>query len=416
MRKLNFLYLILPLFIFIFAACSDDDNLPQEPETPEVPEVECDYLDQATYIGMTTPQLLAMGLESQGYGQFVPLLKSRVHIYNVTYFTTYNDQKTKASGALFVAENLDPAKPTVVYTHGTIVKAEAPSENLGGLMKYSLEVFLGLTASSINSCAVLVPDYLGYGASADINHPYLHKESLAQASFDFIRACAEYSDDKTTENWFNTELFISGYSEGGYAAVALQQKLQETSATGLTISKVLAGAGAYDQYAFTKEFLQKEGAQDPHNISSYLWVFDMYKNNYNYSKPYADIFSDADNKILSDANYPMGYFETEKLAINTDPAKLFKPDFVTGALTDTDTELTGILKTNSFNEYTPTDSLIFIHGMADKWVYPSNATNVYEAMAAKGCKVKLYPIPGTDHDTTLPYYLTLLLGRLAQYK
>ncbi|MDR0729813.1 MAG: hypothetical protein LBF19_06820, partial [Prevotellaceae bacterium] len=67
---------------------------------------------------------------------------------------------------------------------------------------------------------------------------------------------------------------------------------------------------------------------------------------------------------------------------------------------------------NSFVDFTPKDSVIFVYGDADQWVYPVNSENAYKAMSAKQCPVKAYVQPGGDHETTLPLYLEVLFARL----
>jgi dipeptidyl aminopeptidase/acylaminoacyl peptidase len=91
---------------------------------------------------------------------------------------------------------------------------------------------------------------------------------------------------------------------------------------------------------------------------------------------------------------------------------LFQPAFIAGIQDDTDTEFIRISQQNSFTDFAPKDSVIFVYGDADDWVYPVNSENAYHAMKEKGCKVKAYVQPGGDHDTTLPLFLDVLLERL----
>jgi|GEM_PF-1700133 len=413
MKRPTFLFVLLGVLVL---SCIDS-NGSGTPSTPEPPSKDLDYLVDASYVGIIEPQTLALALTGLGYESFAPLLKSEVEFYKVTYTTQYKKEDITASGVLMVSKELDANFPTVVYEHGTITQDEAPSIKLGATANPSREVYMGLSIASMNNCAVLIPDYIGYGESEEIPHPYLHNETLGQASLDFIRACAEVTNDNLKEEWMNKNLFITGYSEGGHAAVALQKTIQETSNTGYTIAKVLAGAGAYDQYNFAKEFLSKTEDLDAHTVSSYLWVLDMYKKDYDYSKDYEDMFSSTDYSLLEGINFNMGYFNPEALTtLNTNPQSLFKEDFRTGVIEDSDTEFISILNENSLTNFAPKDSLIFVYGTNDTWVYPSCTVNTYTAMAAKGCKVRAYPLPGGNHTTTLPYYLRLLLNRLQTYQ
>ncbi len=347
------------------------------------------------------------------YAKYATLLKTDVSLFRVSYTTEYpKGKKINASGVLIIPDDFNTNYPTVVYTHGSIYKNEAPSLAINNLLSFPKEVALCIVMSSSFNCAVLMPDYVGYGDSESIPHPYMHAESLGQASLDLIRASREYVATPEVALPFNNHIFITGYSEGGYAAVALQKKIQETTNSGLQVVKTLAGAGAYDHVVFAKEFLQQDIELNRHFVSSYLWVIGMYKTDFAYSKNYDQIFSEQDNTLLQSTNYNLAYFAPENLAINTNPWSLFKPEFRNGVINGTDTEMLQILKENSLIDFTPRDSLIFVHGTADTWVYPVNTLNAYNTMSAKGCKVKLYEYPDGNHETTLPVFLDILLGRL----
>ncbi|MDR0926222.1 MAG: hypothetical protein LBO69_00460 [Ignavibacteria bacterium] len=396
---------ILIFSILLLASCSTDNPV-------VVPDKPVDnYLVEAQQTGVATKEFLALVLNFSGYQDYAEMLNSNVKAIRVTYNTLYKGSKLVVSGVFCVSENFDPQYPTVIYEHGTILENEAPSLAIADMFSYTQEVALCMALASIYNCAVLLPDYIGYGVSASITHPYLHSESIGQASLDMIRAFKEYTADPESQLSFNNNVFITGYSEGGYAAVALQKKIQEAS-TNLRIEKVVAGSGPYDNVGFAKECLGQTTDLGDKFISSYLWTIGMYKNDYGYSKNYNAMFSDADNALLQASGYDFGYFHPMGLAINTNPSLLFKTEFINGVLLDTDTELLSILAENSLTNFTPSDSLIFVYGTADDWVYPLNTINAYNAMSEKGCKVKCYIYPNGDHITTLSYYLDVLFERL----
>jgi hypothetical protein len=273
---------------------------------------------------------------------------------------------------------------------------------------------MGITIASIFDCAVLIPDYIGYGESKSTTHPYTHGESLGQTGLDFIRAYREYMSAPAVALPFNNDIVITGYSEGGYASIALHKAIDAHPSDGLKVLKTVAGAGAYDLTAFSKEILRNQNPLGTRMLSSYLWVIGMYKKDFQYSKGYADIFSETDNALLQSIGYDLAYYENEaaELPLHEVSSQLFKPEFISGILDETDTEFIRISQQNSFVDFTPRDSIIFVYGDADRWVYPVNSVNAYNAMSAKQCPVKSYVQPGGDHDTTLPLYLEVLLARL----
>jgi len=112
----------------------------------------------------------------------------------------------------------------VCDNHGTIfTDAEAPSnvEVTNGMPDYSLAVLM----TGYAGFASVLPDYIGYGTSNNESHPYLLKKASARASLDMIRASVRYMTD--TYVVFNSQLYISGYSQGGHTAMALAQEIEE---------------------------------------------------------------------------------------------------------------------------------------------------------------------------------------------
>jgi hypothetical protein len=279
---------IIPLLL-LAAGCSK--------ETPDQPVY--DYLVRAELVNTMNKDALKTILTAQGYGQYAPLLQSNVRLLRVAYATEYpKGTKINVSGALLISENYDTRFPTVVYHHGTYGnRNSAPSLEIGGLP--SMEVFLGITMASAFNCALLIPDYIGYGESKSVTHPYTHGESLGQTSLDFLRACREYMADPAVALPFNNNIFITGYSEGGYASVALNKAIDAHPAAGLKVFKTVAGAGAYDLAAFSKAVVGNPNPLGLRMLSSYLWVIGMYKTDFRYSKNYADIFFGSGQRLAA---------------------------------------------------------------------------------------------------------------------
>jgi predicted esterase len=399
------IYCTLFIGILLLSACTKEAITPAN-----------QYLEEAQQTGVASKTFLEMALRSVGYGAYADLLRSDVKMLKVNYNTEYKGKKLAASGVFLVSGDFNPQYPTVIYTHGTIGENSAPSLAVANMQRYTDELILCAVLASSFNCAVLMPDYIGYGVSAATTHPYIHAASLGQASFDFIQAFKEYAADPESKLSFNNNIFITGYSEGGYAAVALQKKIQETTASGLKIEKVIAGSGPYDNVAFVTECLKLTSNLDAKFISSYLWTLGMYKNDYAYSKNYNAIFSAADNALLQSKGYDFAYFHTMQLPVNTNMSLLLKPEFIDAVLQGRDTEFLNIIAENSFTNFVPNDSLILVYGTADNWVFPINSTNTYDAMSAKGGKVMSYAFENGNHETTQPYYLNILLSRLQMLK
>ena len=89
-----------------------------------------------------------------------------------------------------------------------------------------------------------MPDFLGYGTSQSIFHPYYDKAHASSTVIDLIKAAKEFLNQE--EIAFNEQLFLAGYSEGGYVTLAAAKEIDENPEHGLNVTAVAAGAGGYD--------------------------------------------------------------------------------------------------------------------------------------------------------------------------
>lgn len=153
---------------------------------------------------------------------FQPLVaqaKYNVTTFKITYNTTDIDgTPTVASGAVVVPVGSGCDTFSIItYAHGTVLEREdVPSRN-------NQEATIAKIGASIGAVAV-APDYLGLGDNPGL-HPYLHAESEATATIDAIRAARELLD--TLGKSDNGEVFFTGYSQGGHAAMAAAKYVQD---------------------------------------------------------------------------------------------------------------------------------------------------------------------------------------------
>jgi len=170
---------------------------------------------------------------------------------------TYKTQDMKgdeinASGLLVIPTPTDAFKAylksigktfslsAVCENHGTIfTDAEAPTN----VQKTNHYYLTALLYSGYAGFVSIIPDYIGYGESKGHTHPYILKSS-AQASLDMIKASVRYMTDNNI--LFNGQLFLSGYSEGGYVAMALAEKIEEDHSDEFHLMGVAPMAGPYD--------------------------------------------------------------------------------------------------------------------------------------------------------------------------
>lgn len=185
-----------------------------------------------------------------------------VNVYDVKYKTCWHDGTcVLASGLYFVPVNYTEPSAQVVYHHGTRVKG-GRSKNLGS------EEFV-CVGMAVDGYSVLMPDYLGLGYGEKF-HLYQMAEPLGQTTADMLYAIRELNDSLHIST--NEQLFLTGYSEGGYAALAANKLLQEKYRNDFKVTAAAPNSGAYDMAGVQGDVMFKEYSH-PHYLPYLLRAF-----------------------------------------------------------------------------------------------------------------------------------------------
>ncbi len=174
--------------------------------------------------------------------------------YKIPY-TTYDEQgnKVQATGVMVVPtalgvsadkkEELENIKARgfaiVVNCHGTIfANSKAPSVYVENSKKPTV---LPVLFSAYGGFILLMPDYIGFGGSKGHYHPYLLKKSSANAVKDFIAAAVKFANNNMIELSPNRDIFLTGYSQGGYVALASLGKIEDSFAYNIDLAAPMDG-------------------------------------------------------------------------------------------------------------------------------------------------------------------------------
>ncbi len=243
-------WLLLPMLL---AACggagSSDDEAPQASGPGRLESAA--QINRITVADLTaavqTPESKTAGL--------VP--RYDVVNHRLTYQTSDAQGRTVvASGLVSVPVKAAGAmSPVLSYQHGTIEQdSEAPTNRAGVEEPAVVLASLGYI--------VVAADYVGYGASKGTPHPYLLSAPTAAAVIDLLSAAKTWRARNGVAD--NGQLFLIGYSEGGYATVAAHRALQ--SAGGAPLASLVAtapGAGPYDIAVTLDELLRRVREANP---------------------------------------------------------------------------------------------------------------------------------------------------------
>jgi predicted esterase len=376
--------------IIIFQSC---ERKAKEPISPK-------FLVSSTLVKEQTRDELITSLGQTAAAQAALFIRAGVKQYKIVYKTKNTDgTEIQASGALIIPTGITTPLPLVSYQHGTIFDDKlAPS--------YFAQNGEGTLASFVatNGYIVVAPDYIGYGASNNLPHPYEHRESLATVSLDMLRAAKEVIE-KEKINW-NKNLLLAGYSEGGLATMALQKKIEEEVSAEFNLKASSCGAGAYNKTLSFKTLVATPTSGNANHNASYIWVLLTYDRIYKLNRSLDNYFTEKYiDKIQK---------EQQNVRITGSLNTILSQTIIDGVGKGTDLALLNAVKDNDIFDWKPITETQLYHGTSDTYVPYFNTQTAYDAMQKRGAKnVNLFPITGGDHSTSIQGFF---LGTLAFFE
>lgn len=306
--------------------------------------------------------------------------------YRLEYHTIGAEgQIVRASGLVSVPVKAAGARsPVLSYQHGTIFRdAEAPSNNAVASEVAVVMASLGYI--------VVAPDYVGYGSSKGTPHPYLLSAPTAASVVDLLTAAKTWRTQQHVAD--NEQLFLTGYSEGGYATMAAHRALQAANSPHLQqLRIVVPGAGPYNVQETLDSLIRI--VRDENRVLGAL----------------------IDPGFL---RYLGGSTQREvrrallKLLIPDDADTVMDTRFLDRFLAD---DTAAIAKDSSVHQWSPQLPVFLYHGRDDRTVPYASSTSALAAMQARGAgaQVSLTDCSATpsSHIGCVPPFLNFMLGKL----
>lgn len=305
--------------------------------------------------------------------------KYSVSLYRLNYETIDGyGKKVIASGVIAIPDKgAGVPSPLLSFQHGTIFQdQEAPSNDLVAGAPPTVLASLGYVT--------VAADYVGYGISKGKPHPYLLKTPSATVVTDFLKSSSKWL--KRNNISLNKQLFLTGYSEGGYVTMATHQALQARPIRGLNLTASLPAAGPYNISRTLKSLTSLNStrlqAAEEQRLSPVLvdWLTDQIMDG---------LIPDNSDVVFQDT--------------------IIRDFLRKGA--------DGITQHNVY-DWQAKDPVVLFHGRNDTTVPYFNATDAIAAMTAKGSAnvtlVECTTIPA-DHENCIPEYGKVLIQTLGSY-
>jgi predicted esterase len=299
-----------------------------------------------------------------------------------------NNDPIRVSGALMIPLNADSI-PIISMNHGTVTGRD---EVASVWPTNTPEGVTGLWMASMGYYSCL-PDYPGFGVS-EILHPYIHAKSLANSIIDMIRAAKQYTEKSGIS--LSEQLFLTGYSEGGYATLAIHKEIEDSYSEEFRVTASAPMAGPYDLSETVESIFQQESYPSPAYIAFFLTAYDEIYNwnrlNSFFNSPYAEMMTGLfdGSKTYAEINSQLPE------SINL----LLRLDFVSDYLQGKETEVQAAIVENTLLNWKSSAPIRFFHGDLDKTVPIFNTTNAVASLKASGgSDIEFITIKGADHGT-----------------
>jgi fermentation-respiration switch protein FrsA (DUF1100 family) len=330
-----------------------------------------------------------------------------VKVYRLTYTTPDVDGTTiTASGAVLVPVVAGPV-PTMSYLRGTIIpvhwERRAPSycdlENNQSIYENYEMSFLaaGFAAAGYFTVA---PDLIGYGASRCCEHPYGHAPSLAWVARDMLRAAREFAAGQGIP--LDGRVFITGWSEGGLAGMALHELLEREHRDEFSVHGSSLLAGCYALSAMMDWFCTLDEPYPEQEI--YYWMLLSMLRVYRLARPFAE---------LVHPEFAAGLERDVLAPVPANPRDGLTPRFRAGMQNRTETAIRQAFEDSDRYDWRSRAPVFLHHGTHDDIVPFFEAQMAYQAMRARGGAVTLYTYLGKDHYQPVNTYVVRTLADFA---
>jgi len=347
------------------------------------------------------------------FGTLLTSFRYTIEMQKVTYQSTGADGAVHTmTGLLILPKSIFGGKPSVpilMYQHGTeVYRPFAPSQYLRHRDRPTdyPEVMVAAAIASTGYAVALV-DYEGMGDNTD-TQPHVVGAVLAQQVIDLLKSSRTIITGTSSPCRWNNQLFLMGYSEGGYVTMATTRELQLNPVAGFTVTASAPLSGPHDLSGVMRGVILSDSTFKspyfvPMILTSYNYAYGGQTALYNPATAMIDPFNTTipplfNGNFQSDTiSEAMGMdFTTPTLIV---PKSVLSQEFI-DQLTDTASPVVALLKENDSyrlpgqldSAWVPTVPIRMIHHPDDELVPYANSQAAYNAFISAGSvTVELVP-------------------------
>ncbi|WP_454784553.1 alpha/beta hydrolase family protein [Legionella sp. WA2024007413] len=357
-----------------------------------------------TYLGEFSKEMAQMALKKSPPLNVLEA-KYDVTLYKINYNTPAPNGSTTTASGLVAVPSVAGTLGIVSYQHGTRFNHEdAPSRVKEG------DAIYPALFSSHGGYLTVMPDYLGFGDNELALHPYVQYETLASCSINMLLAAKELT--KIIKIDLNDQLYIGGYSEGGFSSLVLFESLA-TQYPDIPITAVALGSAPYD-WNETMQFIMRDpGPRATAYLAYFFYSLQTYKN---YWADLNQLFVSPYNSMIPELFD--GHHSTKEIinALPQNPALIFQTEFFEAILNHTENNSETLKDYFNHYSFSPSAPLLLVGTKGDRDVPYHGAEIAYEQFRKTGRNVFIHSVSDTlDHRDAGPYVFYEMLQFFKRY-
>ena len=372
----------------------------------------------ALFAGITTSLQQSIARELAGwdwnrfvtsFGSLLTEKKFNLQMQKVTYQSTGANGTTQTLTGLLIlpvaSDGSKPAVPILMYQHGTeTFRQFSPSQFLAHQTRPTdyPEVMVA-AAIAANGYAVAMPDYEGMGDNTS-PQPYVVGTALAQQVVDMLKASRDTIAGTSSTCTWNSQLFLLGYSEGGYVTMTTVRELQQNHAAEFTVTASAPLSGPYDLSGVMREVIlsdatYKEPFVVPFILTGYNYAYggrtNLFSPDQSMKPPFnttlPPLFTGNTTSDIINEAMGMSYNPVQLIA----PKSTLTQQFIDQLNIPGSTVITILIENDAYRGWAPKTPMRLMHHPSDEIVPFANSQVAFNAFSSAGAKSFVSLVPET---------------------
>lgn len=442
MKKIFFLLagILLAVLMIVAYILVDDNQEITNQDSANPYEVASDvqlpmnaFLDNIPeeYAALKEPLAGAFGMREKAISQELGNQNVQIGFRKITYRYPSTDVKgnpiTLSSAAFWLGyfadgvwSNLSPENICLMEHYTITSDAETPSN------AFALEMFM--TGNTLT----IMPDYIGYGATKELPHPYLNHDVCAINSIDALTAgYALFSDSVASGMSQDWKLYLAGASQGAANAIAVHKHMDTNPelAAKWNFTSSNCSSGPYSPVVTIDKYLTDGKVTYPvvfplvmkTMFDSYPEIMNRFTEDMAYSQNYLAVKAEIDSMIAgkehNTAAINQVFMEKVRKTVDANLAdnEIYLVDILSPEMLNKESALCKTLylcleKNDLTKGWTPVHPMKLHYSPLDAVVPQENSLAIQEAFGSDVVKLEQSSTPA-DHTTTCSLWMVDLFSK-----